>query len=371
MITELDYRSILDNPLEYCSLIREGGKKVIASFCSYFPEEVILAAGAHPLRLFPAEKNTSPSDRYMQGYVCSVVRSAMTLGLSERTDCLDGLVVPHACDSYQRLSDLWRCNIDIPFFSDVVFPSRLDSQASGEYLVDILKRFAEELSSFTGEKVTEESLAEAIRLTNGIRKELTAVREKTLRGVDVPEMKTEELFKLCMILDRKEALDLAASVNRSMERAEPLQEERPGIMLTGSVCDIPEIYRIIEEAGARVVLDDTCSGFRPWQTMIPERDDPWLALSEYYRSHRLCASKHYPGITRYDDVARMARESGAEGVIFVQMKYCEPYAFDYPYSRESLDTIEIPSLNLEVEQPLSNEGQVRTRIETLIQMLEM
>lgn len=371
MITELEYRSILADPLEYCSKIREGGTRVIGSFCSYFPEEVILAAGAHPLRLFPAEKNTSSSDRYMQGYVCSVVRSAMTLGLSKRTDCLDGLVVPHACDSYQRLSDLWRCNIDIPFFSDVVFPSRLDSEASGTYLIDILKRFADEISSFTGEKVTKETLQEAILLTNRIRKELHSIREKYLEGIEVPDMKIEDLFKLCMILDRREALELTLSINHAMKESDAAEDDRPGIMLTGSVCDIPEIYHIIEEAGARVVLDDTCSGYRPWQTLIPESDAPWEALSLYYRSHRLCASKHYPGITRYDDVARMARESGAEGVIFVQMKYCEPYAFDYPYSREALDSIEIPSLNLEVEQPLSNEGQVRTRIETLIQMLEM
>ena len=45
---------ILADPYGYTErLKRESGRKIIGTFCSYMPEEFVIAAGAHPLKLNP------------------------------------------------------------------------------------------------------------------------------------------------------------------------------------------------------------------------------------------------------------------------------------------------------------------------------
>ncbi len=52
------------------------------------------------------------------------------------------------------------------------------------------------------------------------------------------------------------------------------------------------------------------------------------------------------------------------------LKFCDPHAFDYPYLKEFLDREGIPSMLLEIEQELPAEGQLGTRFEAFIEMLQ-
>jgi benzoyl-CoA reductase/2-hydroxyglutaryl-CoA dehydratase subunit BcrC/BadD/HgdB len=65
----------------------------------------------------------------------------------------------------------------------------------------------------------------------------------------------------------------------------------------------------------------------------------------------------------------MVKNTGAQGVIFVLLKFCDPHAFDFPYMKELLDRAGIPGMLLEIEDQQTSEEQLRTRLEAFIELL--
>ena len=133
---------ILKDPDGYVKRFKaETGRKVVGYFCSYAPEEIILAAGVHPYRLFGSGEKIRLAEAHLQSYCCSLVRGALEDALSGRLAFLDGVVFPHTCDSIQRLSDIWRLNIPYGFHTDVVLPVKLNTDSAREYMINVLKAF--------------------------------------------------------------------------------------------------------------------------------------------------------------------------------------------------------------------------------------
>ncbi len=73
---------------------------------------------------------------------------------------------------------------------------------------------------------------------------------------------------------------------------------------------------------------------------------------------------------RGESLVRQAKKHDAAGVIFLLLKFCDPHAFDYPYLKQFLDDAGIPSILLEVEEQLPSDGQLKTRFETFVDMLD-
>jgi benzoyl-CoA reductase/2-hydroxyglutaryl-CoA dehydratase subunit BcrC/BadD/HgdB len=61
--------------------------------------------------------------------------------------------------------------------------------------------------------------------------------------------------------------------------------------------------------------------------------------------------------------------SGARGVVFYVVKFCEPELFDLPDLRRELQEAGVPSMTVEVDlnDPLSQ--QIRTRLEAFLEMI--
>jgi len=70
-------KAIAQNPYAYASTLKKtSGKSVVGNFCSYTPEEFIVAAGAVPFRLFGTRGDISLADAHLQSYCCSLVGGA-------------------------------------------------------------------------------------------------------------------------------------------------------------------------------------------------------------------------------------------------------------------------------------------------------
>jgi bzd-type benzoyl-CoA reductase N subunit len=365
---------ILKDPYGYVKKFREeSGRKVVGTFCSYAPEEIILAAGAHPFRLFGSGEKIRLAEAHLQSYCCSLVRGALEDALAGRVDFLDGVVFPHTCDSIQRLSDIWRLNVPACFHLDVVLPVKLDTDGARQYMVDVLKRFRRELGEKLGGSISDDDLREAIRIMNRIRAALTRIYD--LKGERPEILKGSDFYALvraAMIMDRTRAVFLLEEVAAEMgikSNSEVAAWPKKRIVLSGGVCNHPDIYTIIEEAGGAVVGDDLCTGSRYLSGLIDEKADPAEAIAERYRRRVVCPAKHRGLSERADHLVRLVREKRAQGVIFFLLKFCDPHAFDYPYLKEALDRLGIPSLLMEVEDRLPAEGQLRTRFETFVEMI--
>ncbi len=353
------------------------GKKIVGYVCTYAPEEIILAAGAHPLRLFGTTGTIERADAHLQSYCCSLVRGVLEEGLKGGTDFLDGMIFPHTCDSIQRLSDLWRMNVTQGFHLDAVLPVKLDTQSARQYMIDVLHRFKTDLERELDCSSTDNNLSKAIRLMNENRRLLRRIYE--LRSNQPGLMTGDALYtlvKATMIMDRERVREVLKKVVEKMEAEKASQGTdlksvpitKP-LLMAGGICNQPQIHDMIEAAGGAVIWDDFCTGSRYFETLISTDKDPITAIAERFLQRAVCPAKHAGLRNRAEGIIRMARERKARGVIFLYLKFCDPHAFDYPYLKAALDQEGIPSLLLEVEDPLPAEGQLQTRFEAFLEML--
>jgi len=364
-------RKIAENPGEYLQGLKKDNEKILGYFCSYTPEEIILAAGVHPTRLFGTKDDISLADAHLQSYCCSLVRGALEDVLRGNLAFLDGAVFPHTCDSIQRLSDLWRLNTDFPFFADVVLPVKLDRESSRQYMLDVLKKFRGALETWLEREITERDLRKSIETYNRIRTLLGTLYK--IRSDNPDAIGSQDLYtivKASMVMKRNDLLEILPSiVERVKEKAgSGAGDDRKRLVLTGSICQHPDMYEIIEDAGGTVVGDDLCTGSRYFEGAIDEERDPLEAIAKRYMERSICPAKHLSLTARADHIIKKARENSADGVIFLLLKFCDPHDFDYPYIKEALDKENIPNALVEVEAQLP-EGQIRTRLETFIEML--
>jgi len=362
---------VVRDPFAYGRKLKaDTGKKIVGYVCTYAPEEIILAAGAHPLRLFGTTGTIERADAHLQSYCCSLVRGVLEEGLKGGTDFLDGMVFPHTCDSIQRLSDLWRLNVTQGFHVDAVLPVKLDTQSARQYMIDVLSRFRTDLDRELACSITDDNLHKAIRLMNEIRLLLRRIYE--LRS-DQPGLMTGDslytIIKATMIMDREHVREVLQKVVEKMEAAKSLHTRTKRLLMAGGICNQPQIHGLIEAAGGAVIWDDFCTGSRYFETLVSTDKDPIEAIADRFIQRAVCPAKHAGLRNRAEDLIRLAHERKARGVIFLYLKFCDPHAFDYPYLKAALDQEGIHSLLLEVEDPLPAEGQLQTRFEAFLEML--
>lgn len=366
------FKDICADPKVYARRWKEEtGGKVIGTLCSYAPEELILAGGALAFRIVGGSGSISKADAHLQTYSCSLVRGALDDALNGELDFLNGAIFPHTCDSIQRLSDIWRMNAKTGFHMDVVLPVKLNTQSARDYMTAVMRKARNDLESVLEKTITDNDLKKAIETYNKIRSAMQRLysirgdRPGTIAGSDV-----HIIVRASMVMDRNEFLNSLTQIVDTLEQqSEPEINGAKRIFISGGVCNLPDLYGVIEAAGGTVVGDDLCTGSRGLTGLVDIGGDPLDAIADRYARRAICPAKH-AGITRRgDDLVRMAKASRAQGVILLFLKFCDPHAFDYPYLKSMLDAEGIPSLLVELEEQTTSQGQFRTRCEAFMEML--
>ncbi len=73
---------------------------------------------------------------------------------------------------------------------------------------------------------------------------------------------------------------------------------------------------------------------------------------------------------RGEFLLEMANRTGAAGIIFYIVKFCEPELFDFPILRQELRDAGIPSALIEMDLNSSLSQQAHTRLEAFLEMLQ-
>ena len=350
-------------------------RKILGTLCSYAPEELIHAAGYHPMRLFPSGSDSHLTRNHLQAYCCSLARGLLADSLAGNLDFLYGTVFVHTCDTMQRLSDIWRLQGRYRFFADVILPVQFNTRSAQNYMMSVLERFKADLEADTGAPVTREALAASIRVYNRIRTGLSCIQTFKSRCPDmVKNTDIAALVKGAMIMDRETAADLLEKLAGRLESAAPAPKtsgtgRHKRVFLSGSACDMPGLHDLFQQIGAVVAGEDLCTGQRWFDTLTQEDQAPMTAVACRYMRRSSCPAKHRGLFSRADHLIDQVRQSQADGVVFVLLKFCDPHAFDYPYLKAHLDGAGIRSLLLELDGTRDITGQTATRLETFIHML--
>jgi benzoyl-CoA reductase/2-hydroxyglutaryl-CoA dehydratase subunit BcrC/BadD/HgdB len=128
------------------------------------------------------------------------------------------------------------------------------------------------------------------------------------------------------------------------------------------------IFDALDQMGAAVVADDFAGCGR---RLYPagQSDDPFTRMAERILAAPPDSTRGSAIEARLEYLARLAQTSGARGVVFYDVKFCEPELFYLPALRKGLKDAGIPSLALEADlnDPLSH--QVLTRLEAFMEMI--
>lgn len=363
--------STIDNERIIRDLKKETGKPVIGYLCCFAPPEIIAAAGAIPYRItgLPG-KDTSPADAYVEPYGCTYVRNILARAAENQFDFLDGLVISHSCDMVQRLYGIWTYYHPLNFSYLFNVPHQLTPWAK-----DFFKRelgfFQEKVEQFTGQKAGSSRLSEVIDLYNQNRALIRQVYD--LRKDELPLVEGSEVLDILMaggVLPAEQYKDYLVSALDKLRQRKPAQGKHPRVMLWGSIMDSPALFKTIEEAGGKVVCDDTCIGFRAWEQDVPDSGDPYDGLTEHYFVNFQCPrTDRGPGLERFDYILDRAREYKVDGVVGYIISFCDPHKFDYPDLRDLLKKEGIPFLLIDDNYSFEPAGSIKTRLQAFIEMI--
>lgn len=352
---------------------KNSGRKIFGWLCTYVPEEIIHAAGILPIRIIGYSHETDLDDGTAYLYVnnCSFSRSCLQLGLKGEYDFLDGVVGGSTCDGARRLFDLWRNYIGTPFHHVLTIPRKYTERAHSLYHYEV-EEFTRHLEEFLGTEIPDEALLESIKLYNETRQLLERLYD--LRKRDNPPVtgaETMEVLNASYRMPKEIFNEWLRNLLEEIEASGNAYEYRARLMLVGSVLTNAEFIKSIEDQGGIVVTDELCTSTRYWtdQVVLDDSRSPRESVARRYLNNFPCA-RMYPSDERFDRIMAFARDYKVDGVISQIVRYCVPYSHDLPLLTKKLKGMNIPVLALDVEYGTSGSGQIATRVQAFLEMLE-
>jgi len=352
---------------------KKQGGKVFGWLCTYVPEEVIHAAGALPIRItgYSREMELEDGTAYLYSNSCSFSRSCLQLGLQGDYSMLDGVVGGSTCDGARRLFDVWRQYVRTPFNRVLTVPRKYNERAHELYFSQVAS-LKQDIGEYLNTTITDNALIKSIGVFNEFRSLLKQLYD--LRKQDVPPITGAEIMEVLNASFRMQKEHFIEYLKHLLAVL-PLHgngpKSRARVLVIGSVLTNPEFLKHIEDQGALVVADELCTSTRYWSdpVVMDEGTQPLRAIARRYLNNFPCA-RMVPSDERFNRIITMAKDFRADGVISQTIRYCVPYAHDLPLLSAELKKHGLPMLSLDVEYGTSGSGQVHTRVQAFLEMLE-
>ncbi len=359
--------------------LKNSGRKVIGYLSALCPVEILTAAGVVPVRLKGnVSEAVTKADAYMETMVCPFVRNTFDAALKGKYGYLDGIVLSHQCDSIDRTYDVWSYNLSFPYWHFVNYPHVTDD-SSLEFTTEILRIFIQSLEKFTGNRITDQALAEAVRAHNENRRAMRTLYD--LRKENTPRISGAEMMKVlvaAMSLPVDESTALIKSVTEEVRKRAPGPGgKKARIMLVGDQIDDVAIVNAIEDADAFLVMDDLSIGSKMYWGDVDATPDPVQGITDRYLNKLkfpttfVSAGDTYAENleARFGHMRQYIRDFKVNGTILFIYKYCDPYGFEVPAMKSFIESAGAPVLYIEDEYSTSSLGRVKTRIEAFLEMI--
>jgi benzoyl-CoA reductase/2-hydroxyglutaryl-CoA dehydratase subunit BcrC/BadD/HgdB len=327
---------------------KKRGGKVVGYFCIDVPEELILAAGFFPLRLSgDPNSGTDEADKYAMPVYEGFVRSMFHMLLTGRYDFLDFLIVPHARDSIEYLHSMLGTIKQIEQSRRIPELYLFDTlhtklYLSAAYFSARVRELKERLGIWSGKKITDESISEAIKTCNESRALLK--KAAMLRAADPPRISGREALEITgssMFMLKTEHNML---LTQFLEKADRLSaRDGTRLFVEASPLDNLQFYEILEGSGATVVGEDNCWGNRYFDTPMDESLEPLEAITKRYLLKAPCP-RMYPIESRVNYCKKQALETKADGVVFSILEYDNSQTWEYPDEEKALHQAGVPAL---------------------------
>ncbi len=386
---DLKYMYELERLLEesenkYVKESQQNGDICIGSVCSNIPEPLVNLKGTFSIRLrAPRTGSMEIGTYYLTNFLCEYSRALLERAIEGGFNFLDCLVAPDGCTMLNRCVEnmelLHTMKKDHFFYENMEIPMKDDENGLNLYVLQCRNHILTPLKEKFGIDVSDEALLESIKLHNRVCELINEIGQ--FRKLDNPTITGHEFHVLCLA---SYSCPKTAIIPILEETLQELQTRKPDekcpykvrVELVGSEIDDLEIVKAIEECGAYVCADRFCYGSFPGRAPIVLKDgeDPLTGICRNYieqcQCPRMMNQDKIQGRRKY--VADLAKEYKADGIIYEQMKFCDPWAYE-----RMVGTVDLREKYgypvLQIDRPYANggSGQIRTRVQAFVESIEI
>ncbi len=356
----------------------KNGGKVIATYCVFVPEEIVIAADAIPVGLCAGTQFSVPlAEGVLPQNTCALIKSSFGFSLGQICPYLKAshLVVGETtCDGKKKMFEILGEHQPV-YVMEV--PNK-KTQLSRELWWGEVMAFKEVVEELTGNEITSDRLSQAIKLVNDRRRALQRLYD-TRKARPVP-ISGKDALLVTQVSFYDDVARCTQQVNVLCDESESriatgegvFPPDAPRILISGCPMAIPnwKLHHVLETAGAAVVCEESCTGTRAFSHLVPENsgtvEEQLRAIAERYMQIN-CAC-FTPNEGRLDDIVKLAREYEVDGVVHYNLQFCHTYANEAVKVKRHMEEMDIPVLLIETDYG-DDVGQLKTRTDAFLEMI--
>lgn len=353
--------------------VKDKNIPVVGVFCTFFPQELALAAGATSVSLCATSDETIPdAERDLPKNLCPLIKSSYGFAITDKCPFFhfsDLIVGETTCDGkkkmYEYLAKVKPVHV-------MELPNKQSEQGLKLWYSEIIK-MKEYLEKFLDVEITDEGIREAIRVKNAERsaiKDFYGImkdEELPIMGLDLWHVLNGATFKF----DKRAIPEELKALKEKVLSEHKHIKGRPRILVTG--CPIggatEKVISAIEDNGGIVVAYENCGGAKAIDRNVEEgTDDHYMAIAEKYLNIG-CACMS-PNPNRRELLSRMIDEYKVDGVVDMHLQTCTPFQVESLEIKNFCnDEKKIPYIAVETDYSKSDVGQLNTRLAAFVEMI--
>ena len=363
---------------------QQEGLKCIAATCENVPEPLLNLPGVFSVRLrAPRTGSMEMATYYMTSFLCEYSRALLERALEGGFDFADCIITPDGCTMMNRCVEnmelLKTMDKEHFFYEYMEIPMKADDNGLNLYKLQCTNHILKPLAEKFGIDTSDDAIRQAVREHNHVCRLIRSIGE--YRKEANPRITGYEfhIITLATYVAPKHLL-----IHRLEETLEELKTREPDeknphrarVVFAGSEVDDVDMIKLIEECGAYVCADRFCCGSFPGRDPIElnEEEDALTQICRQYMYRGQCP--RYMNQDKIQDrkayIARLAEEYHADGIIFQQIKFCDPWAYERTVASHVLRSdYHYPVLSVDRPYAIGNSGQMRTRVQAFVESMEI
>ena len=376
---------LLEADNELIDRARQDGRACVAYVCENTPEPLLNLPGAFSVRLrAPHTESMEISTYYMTSFLCEYSRALLERAVEGGYNFADCLIAPDGCSMMNRavenmeLLKTLGAGKDRFFYQYMELPMKADDNGLALYKLQCENHILAPLRDTFGIDTSDAAIRSAVEAHNRVCRLIRAIGD--FRRDDAPRITGYE-FAVLTLATYAAPKDLL--IDKLEETLEELRGRQPDakkyrarVEVVGSEVDDTGFIKLIEETGAYVCADRYCYGSLPGRDPI-ELTDGEDALTQICRQYmyrgqcpRYMNTAKMDG--RRDYVKQLAEEYRADGILYEQIKFCDPWAYERMMGSHILrEHCGYPVLSVDRPYNISSSGQMRTRVQAFVESMEI
>lgn len=358
------FQEIAGSPKKQLNEYLGRGEKVVAVSPIYAPEEVIHSMGLVPMGVWGADLEINEAKSYFPAFICSIAQTIVELGIKGKYDGISAIVIASHCDSLKVLGENWKYAVPSIPFIPMIYPQNRANEVGVNFVKSSYKRLIADLEKATGAVFSESALLRSIEIYNLHNQAMRRFSEALSKNSRINAEERSAVFKSAYFIKKEEHTALVEELIKEMEASPTADSSKCKIITSGILADAPALLALFDENKMWIAGDDVAHESRQYRTDAPAAATGLDRLALKFSMMGNCSVLYDPEKTRADLIVSMARETGAQGVVVVLTKFCDPEEFDYPMIKKACEKAGVPLTLIETDRQMVNYEQARTALET-------